>query len=306
MEEKTEEKTEENIKEKKQEKKKEKTIKRVIKKTIKLIFILIVIYVVSEVIQKVILKEEIPEIFGYKSFIVVSGSMSPAIEVGDVVIVKEAKEIEKGEIISYRIDGTIVTHRVEEVIEEDGKRIYKTKGDANATEDKEIVKEEAVEGKYCFKIPKVGKLILGMQEEQRVIVIIAIQSILIVWIITSNIEISREKEEKEDSKIENEKEEVKENRTNADKEKIKTKEKSNKKAKDKRGKHITNKKIKTTNKKIKVERKNFLRWKNSTRERKNKYGTQEQDSYKIFHNKANKNDSRNSSSINSRNRRSNI
>ncbi len=126
--------------------------------------------------------------------------MSPTIEVGDIVIVKETTEIEKGDIIAFKIDGAIVTHRVQEVIENESEKTYKTKGDANKTEDREEVKEQEIEGKYCFKIPKIGKLVMLFQGNKALLIIMAIQSILIVCIIRGNVEISEEEVQLEKAK----------------------------------------------------------------------------------------------------------
>lgn len=90
--------------------------------------------------------------------------MEPTINVGDIVFVKETKDIQKQDIISFRENNAIVTHRVEDItVDENNVTIYKTKGDANSAEDTGTVKIEDIEGKYCFKIGQVGKVILFLK-----------------------------------------------------------------------------------------------------------------------------------------------
>lgn len=96
--------------------------------------------------------------FDYRMFTVVSGSMAPKYNIGDVLIAKKvpAEEIKKGDSISYlgkkgSFNGKIVTHEVVD-IEKDasGKYIYHTKGLANIVEDP-VVEYSQVYGKIVRK-----------------------------------------------------------------------------------------------------------------------------------------------------------
>ncbi len=104
-------------------------------------------------IQTITNPNQIPSVIGYKLLSVLSGSMYPVFETGDFIIVKEEKDIQEGDIITYRIDDSFVTHRVEEVFFENGQPFYKTKGDANNIQDQYTVAVEQVEGVYQWKIP---------------------------------------------------------------------------------------------------------------------------------------------------------
>ena len=100
-----------------------------------------------------------PTFFGYSVFRVSTGSMRPAYEIGDVIIVKECdpKELKAGDVCTYNgvtgnFAGKIVTHRViEAVFEEDGEYYIRTKGDANPTEDPKINIKNVI-GKVGIKI----------------------------------------------------------------------------------------------------------------------------------------------------------
>lgn len=97
--------------------------------------------------------------------IVLSGSMSPAIPAGSVVVIDEGADYEKlcvGDIITYHLsNGQSVTHRI--AGRGDGKLI--TKGDANECEDMFPVTEEQVQGKVLFTIPKLGYALDGIKSK---------------------------------------------------------------------------------------------------------------------------------------------
>ncbi|MDF2547565.1 MAG: signal peptidase [Anaerosolibacter sp.] len=101
----------------------------------------------------------IPNIVGYQPMSVLTGSMMPLLEPGDMIFVKEieTKEVEVGDVVTYRVDqSTLVTHRVVEVIQENGELSFRTKGDANNTEDHALVTNEQLLGSLAFNIPKGG------------------------------------------------------------------------------------------------------------------------------------------------------
>ena len=94
-------------------------------------------------------------------FVVISNSMSPAIMKGDLIIAKAATKYQKGDVISFKINDGVATHRVVAVSE---RGLY-TKGDANSQRDSEIVPIEKVKGKMVFKIPLFGFLILALRSK---------------------------------------------------------------------------------------------------------------------------------------------
>ena len=94
-----------------------------------------------------ILHKDYVNVFGYTYFVVVSGSMSGEIEVNDIVIVDITKKVEVDDIIAYKSDKTIVTHRL---VQKNGDR-YVTKGDVNDTYDKAITRKDII-GKIVFVI----------------------------------------------------------------------------------------------------------------------------------------------------------
>ena len=111
------------IKKKQQERQRIHTIVRIISAILYMILIPIIIFNFTLIIKSFIDPNEIPDFFGYKSFVIVSGSMEPTIMTGDAILVKEVSEdeIKTNDIISFSQEGTIVTHRITEMIEENGK-----------------------------------------------------------------------------------------------------------------------------------------------------------------------------------------
>lgn len=78
-----------------------------------------------------------PRLFGYQTSTMLTGSMAPLINPGDVVVTAPTpvKDIRAGEVITYHIpveDHRVETHRVMEVLtNKDGSIAVRTKGDAN-------------------------------------------------------------------------------------------------------------------------------------------------------------------------------
>ncbi|RLI28624.1 signal peptidase I [Candidatus Bathyarchaeota archaeon] len=95
--------------------------------------------------------------------VVLSGSMRPTIEVGDLLILVKTpvERIKPGDIIQYATLDGMVVHRVVE-IRDDGKLI--TKGDACSTPDPEPVHPLNVRGRLIAIIPKVGWTSIYMKE----------------------------------------------------------------------------------------------------------------------------------------------
>lgn len=101
-------------------------------------------------------------IFKYKPTAIVSNSMHPIYDRGDVVIVekldrKKRKNLKKYDIIEYKLNNIIVAHRIIHIEKHnDGSILYITKGDNNNTADNEKVSSNQINGIVKFRVPKVG------------------------------------------------------------------------------------------------------------------------------------------------------
>lgn len=158
-------------------------MKKALKILVYIFIVFLIVYNLVIFIKKINNKNEIPSFLGYKNFIILSGSMEPTLNIGDVIFIKETEKIEENDIVSFNEKGNIITHRVVEKIEQDekgGKEAYKTKGDANESEDQNLITKEDIEGVYCFKIPKIGIVITFLQSKVGIVVFLGI--LLLVYI----------------------------------------------------------------------------------------------------------------------------
>jgi signal peptidase len=97
------------------------------------------------------------------SFVVLSGSMEPAISAGDVVVVatSDPSTIVAGDVITFSrgSSGVAVTHRVVDVDTSGAEPLFYTKGDANDNVDVSPVPASAVVGTVVLVIPFIGYVI---------------------------------------------------------------------------------------------------------------------------------------------------
>lgn len=98
----------------------------------------------------------------------------PTLDINDLIfsVKVEQSELRQGDIISFYKEEQVITHRIEEIVEQDGQTVYKTKGDNNNSFDEDLVKYEEIMGKYLFKIPKVGYVVRSLQTRIGIVVVI--------------------------------------------------------------------------------------------------------------------------------------
>lgn len=125
-------------------------------------------------------------LFGFKVYTVLSGSMETAIPVGSVVYVKEVDtaDIKINDVLTYVAgENTVVTHRVVG-FEPDGENPnlirFRTKGDANNTEDGTLLHPENVIGRVSFHIPLIGYVAAFLQNPYGKVILILSVVIAIV------------------------------------------------------------------------------------------------------------------------------
>ena len=109
--------------------------------------------------------------FGFRYYTVLTPSMSPTYEVGDMIFVKlaNADQIHEGDVITFNPSENgeaYLTHRVVEKIEDyeqTGVTCYRTKGDANDAADSFLIDQARVIGTVQFAIPKMGYVVRFVQ-----------------------------------------------------------------------------------------------------------------------------------------------
>lgn len=117
---------------------------------------------------------QVPMPFGIGASVVLSGSMEPALSVGDLLIVREAESYEVGDIVVYQSGRIAVVHRITAI---DGDTVT-TQGDANNVAD-EPIPMEAICGKVAVAIPLIGYLAWAMKSPIAVLAMLAAAVLLI-------------------------------------------------------------------------------------------------------------------------------
>ncbi len=164
------------------------------------VLVLLVILIGIVFVQKKTNPDEIPTILGYKPFIVLSGSMETELYKGDLAIVKnvDVNDLKVNDIIAFKdTDNYIVTHRIVEIIKDNGVTKFVTKGDNNNIKDSGYVEEDNIEGIYINKISGFGNVLLFMQKPSTLIVtliIIAVGETIFILIDNSKLSLSDRKE----------------------------------------------------------------------------------------------------------------
>ncbi|MCI8548665.1 MAG: signal peptidase I [Bacilli bacterium] len=160
-----------------------KVLKKLLQIIIWIVVILVLIYNLYTYISINILKKDLASVNGYAILEVVSYSMTPTINKGDLIIINEKdSEYKKNDIITFKDStGSIVTHRIFDIT---SKGII-TKGDANNTEDKGFLQEKNIVGKYVGKINNLGYLIKSIRNPL-VLILILIMGIIVCVLISTD------------------------------------------------------------------------------------------------------------------------
>lgn len=145
------------------------------------------------IVKSFINKDEVPDFGGVLPMIVLSPSMEPDILEGDLIfcVTVDPEEIEVGQVISFfdpSGKGTmVVTHKVDEIIEQDGKLYFKTYGinnkNADGTFDKDPkpVPADKLVGRYTgIRLPAVGSFAMFMQTPAGLILCVALPIIALI------------------------------------------------------------------------------------------------------------------------------
>ncbi len=150
------------------------------------ILVPILIVNITLIIRSFTNPDQVPSIGSYFPLIVLTDSMYPEIQSGDLIIchTAEPEEIAVKDVIAFfdpAGSGTsVVTHRVEEVIREDGSLSWRTKGDANNVSDSVPVPAENLVGVYRARIPGVGNVVMFMQTTQGLILCVICPIVILV------------------------------------------------------------------------------------------------------------------------------
>lgn len=165
------------------------------KKILSVIIYLIIIPVIAInfiiLIKSYISPNAIPSIFGIKTFVIVSKSMEPTIMTGDAIFSIEPKKenIKINDVISFHDKQDINTHRIINILTENGVTKYITKGDNNKNPDKDKVTFDKIEGVYQFKLAGFGKIANIIKGKATLVVLL----IFLILISLDQVKVSRKK-----------------------------------------------------------------------------------------------------------------
>ncbi len=133
-----------------------------------LVVMVLIVSILMVVLSLTSKSSGVPNLFGYAPMNVASYSMEPTINKGDLIIAKVTNDIsyeyEVDDIVTFpiEIDGiqTYNTHRIVEVIEDDGITYYRTQGDnkdTNPIADEDMQTSSSIVAIYTgTKIPGIG------------------------------------------------------------------------------------------------------------------------------------------------------
>ena len=135
--------------------KKNKTIDKpkYVKKKSKLYILVVLILLVLVALNSGIIK--------YQLMVIGSNSMQKFMSKGDVVLLeklkgKELDQLKKGDILVFKYDNKIISHRIYKIVERDNARYYITKGDNNDQADAGARDEASIIGIVRVRFEKIG------------------------------------------------------------------------------------------------------------------------------------------------------
>ncbi len=143
-----------------------------------LITLPIFVYNVFLIVSTIINPNRMPSVLGIKSYVMKSSSMSPTFENGDIIFLKEVfeQDIKPNDIITFVKNSIIITNRVDRIEKENDNNKFITKTDNKNDQTLNYINYSEIEGRYIFKIPYIGNIILFIQNK-----IVLIYILLIIY-----------------------------------------------------------------------------------------------------------------------------
>lgn len=126
----------------------------------------------------------VPILLRDRSLTVLTGSMEPTLNVGDVVVVKQISPLDArvGDVITFRdpADATrLVTHRVRSVQVGDGVARFVTKGDANTSVERWKVPTDGTIARVLYRVPRIGYALFWVRGRSGRLLLVVIPALLL-------------------------------------------------------------------------------------------------------------------------------
>lgn len=133
-----------------------------------------------------------PIVLGWRPYTVLTGSMRPVIQPGDVVMDRPVKisDAHVGDVVTFSDpgrDGVLVTHRIRSITRGPVQTDVETRGDANNTSERWTIKTEDRVGRVVYVIPKVGHVARALRNPAGIIALVVLPVLAIGFGITRKI-----------------------------------------------------------------------------------------------------------------------
>lgn len=144
----------------------------------------LVLWMVAGFAFTLLLAASLPVALGDRPYTVRSGSMTPTIETGDVVVTAPISPLEArvGDIVTFRDPeggDHLYTHRVRSVDRSGGRVDFVTRGDANNTVERWSIETGGKLGRVVYRVPRLGYALAWIEGPLGRIAMIAVPALLL-------------------------------------------------------------------------------------------------------------------------------
>lgn len=158
-----------------------------------IIIIPLIVLAITIIWQKITQPDKIPDIFGYKMFVVLDENMDQSIEYGDLVFTHNVapKDLKESNVIAFRNKTNKVTiHKITDIAKTKNGKQFEMENSLNEVGDTKYVNEDQVEGIIVHRIPNIGLLLYNFQKTHVILIIIGIVLVigLIAYCIASKLD----------------------------------------------------------------------------------------------------------------------
>ncbi|MEK6252320.1 MAG: signal peptidase I [Actinomycetota bacterium] len=147
----------------------------------------------------------VPAAFGLRPMTVLTGSMRPTIQPGDMVVDERIppSQIRVGDIVTFQEPhGTrTITHRVRDISISEGQAHVTTRGDANDTVEKWQVPVTGNVGRVAYTVPKIGYPVTWSHTRNGRLALVSIPALILAFWAMLRIWRSTEDEEPEEGEL---------------------------------------------------------------------------------------------------------
>ena len=166
-----------------------------------ILYVILVLVLIAVILQRV--SNNQIGLGGLKMYNIVTGSMVPVYNVGDVIIVKEVdpNTLKVGDDVCYKgeegsFKDKIITHRIISITEKDGKKVFTTQGVANNIADPSISSEQ-IYGRVVYKL-KILSLFSHLVNNNLFTMYFVVLVPIVLIIVINIIKVAKNKEDNDD------------------------------------------------------------------------------------------------------------